>query len=573
MDKEKGNRKSSFYWKVLQKDRALLAVSLLFNIISAAAGVFIAIFLQKLVDFAVAGEKRGFTDTIIAAFLYILAYACFYYIYAFLSKKLLLNVTRRLRESVFSGIFRRCYRDFYEVNSADYISALTNDLKLVEDNYLLPLFSITEYTVSFAATLFLLLKLSPMITLILFVSMLIMFLVPGTIGKFLQIKQERLSDQYSKFTARIKDFFSGFEVIQSFNLISHIRKDFDRQNKELSEIKYKADLLFVLNNSASEFLALFSQIITIFVTAYLLLTGHITMGTLLAIIQLSGSFVMPLLMLMQNFPKVQSVVPIMKRMEEMEGYRNNSDSRSDKPEFDDRITVSDLSFSYDEDKPVLKDLTFAIEKGKKYAIVGGSGSGKSTLAKLLLGCYNNYEGRITYDGKDIRNIPSREISTFASMIHQNVYLFDKSIRENVCLYDDYPEEKLEKALISSGVAKFLPETAQQIDTPVGENGASLSGGQRQRIAIARALIRETPLLILDEGTSAIDLQTSNEIEQGLVRNKGLTLITITHKLNEELLKMYDQIIYMDRGRIADLGRYTDMYAAGGDFYQFCTGTE
>ncbi len=278
------HKKNSYYWRILSNNRFFLTITVLLNVIASISGVFVAVFLQRIVDQAIDGDRKGFVETIVHASLYLLAVTAIYYMYSFLSNKLLRKVTTKLRETIFFGIFRRNYKDFYENNTADYISILTNDVKLVEENYLTPLLTIIEYSASFIATIFLLLKLNLFITVILIISMLFMFLIPGTIGHLLQKKQNHLSNQFVIFTSKIKDLFSGFEVIHSFHMISHINKEFEEQNAELSSIKYKADLLFSLNNSISEFLAMFTQIITIFIAAYFVMLGNITMGTLLAII-------------------------------------------------------------------------------------------------------------------------------------------------------------------------------------------------------------------------------------------------------------------------------------------------
>ena len=569
MNKKQISKKASYYWRIFKKNRILLVLNVIFSIIASGAGVVIALLLKKIIDITVAGDMERFKTVLLQNILFLCFFAVFYYISSKLSKILLRNVTRNMRKSIFDGIFQRNYQDFNEVNTADYISVLTNDIKMIEDNYLHPLFEIVQYTMAFVFSLVFLLIISPLITLVLFIGMILMLLIPGAIGKMLQKKKAVLSSQNSVFTVKIKDLFSGFEVIKSFHLIDHMRGHFIKENNALAERKYETDKLFVLNETASQMLALFSQVATIFTAAFLVIQGEITMGTLIAIIQLSGGFVMPLVFIMQNLPKIQSVAPIMKRVEQFDDYRDTTFQGKSKPEFQNKISISNLNFSYHEEQSVLEDVTLEIEKGKKYAIVGESGCGKSTLVKLLLGYYSNFTGDISFDHTKLMDCEVAKISELAAIIHQNVYMFDKTILDNICLFQDYPEEAIKNAVNLSGVDKFLPVMQDQLATMVGENGANLSGGQRQRIAIARALVKGTSLLVLDEGTSSIDLQTSNDIEQNLIGNKDLTLITITHKLNEELLSLYDKIIYMSQGRIIEEGSYTELYAAKRGFYNFC----
>lgn len=567
--KVKKQKKVNYYLKIFKHNRLLLAVNILVTMIVAAAGSLLALLLKNIIDVTVSGDMKQFVRSLLFNVLYLTGFAIIYFVGAIINKRMIRNVILNMRQSIFKGIFRRNYSDFYEVNTADYISVLTNDIKLVDENYIQPLMGIIDNGLSFLFTLAILLFVSPMLTLLLFVGLVLMLLIPGMIGQKLQVKQEILSGGYSTFTSKLKDLFSGFEVIRSFHLFGHVSEQFDQENTSLSDKKYKADKLFVANEAASQFLAVFTQIFTIFAAAFLVIKGTITMGTLVAVMQLAGSFVMPLVYLMQNFPKLQSVAPIMKRMEQYEDYIDSSFCGREVPQFKDKITVSDLSFSYHEEQSVLENINLTIEKGKKYAIVGESGCGKSTLVKLLMGNYPGYTGDINYGGTSLKDCNIESLNELVSIIHQNVYMFDKSILDNICLFKSYPEEKINQAIRQSGVEKFLPVMTDNLNTLVGENGSNLSGGQRQRIAIARALVKGTPILILDEGTSAIDPQTSYDIEQSLLQNEDLTLITITHKMNENLLSSYDQIIYMDQGQIIEMGSYSELLSAKKGFYNFC----
>lgn len=563
------NKKTNYYLRIFHHNRLLLSFNILFVLIVSAGQAVIALLLKNIIDITVSGDRNRFLKSLLLSLGYMVLFALFCYISSLLSKMLMRNVIRRLRNSIFHGITRRNYQDFYEVNSAEYLSVLTNDIKMVEENYIQPLSSTIENIVSFLFTLVMLIFISPIVTLFLFVCFLLMVIIPGIIGQKLQGKQEIVSGGYSDFTTKMKDLFLGYEVIRSFHLFRFIKDQFQIENDALASKKYQADKLFVLNETMSQSLAFFSQIITIFIGAYLVIKGNITVGSLIAIMQLAGSFVMPLVMVMQNFPKIQSVAPVLKRMEQFDDYIDTSFPGKLKPHFENSIKIEEVSFAYKKNQPVLRDISLEFMKGKKYAIVGESGCGKSTLVKLIMGYYNNFKGDITYDKMSLKDCDVSEISELASMIHQNVYMFDRSILDNICLFKDYSMEEIQKAVEVSGVEKFLPAMQENLETMGGENGINLSGGQRQRIAIARALIKGTPILILDEATAALDQQTANDIERNLLSKKDLTIITVTHKLDEELLGKYDQIIYMENGNVVECGSYTELYGAKKSFYQFC----
>ena len=218
--------------------------------------------------------------------------------------------------------------------------------------------------------------------------------------------------------------------------------------------------------------------------------------------------------------------------------------------------------------PCISGISLSIKKGKKYAFVGKSGCGKSTLIKLIAGYYSDFKGNVLYDEDNLSIVDVDKITALSSIIHQNVYMFDESILDNICLHEDYSKEELQSALSDSGLLHFIEQVPNGLEYHVGENGNNLSGGQKQRIAVARALIRKKPLLILDEGTSAIDMQTAYDIESRLLAISDLTLLTITHNMSKDILELYDEIIFMADGRIIEHGTFETLIAKHAAFYDF-----
>ncbi len=554
----------------LKENKLLLVITVFFNVISSAAVVFIAILLQRITDVAISGDLSAFKKTLLTSVIFILLIGILSYIYSLCSKRFIRNLTKMLRQNVFHGIFRRNVQDFTSVNTADYISAFTNDIKMIEDNYIVPLLETLQNIVIFLVTLVVLFIISPLIAVCLIVCVIVMLTLPSLLGRVLQTRQEALSKQLSFFTSKLKDLFSGYEVIKAYQMGKHIKKEFENENNKTVNAKYHADKLFALNESISGILAFLTQFSGLFIGAYLIIIGDITPGTLLALIQLSSTFVSPIMVMMQNIPKIKGIKPVIKRMHDMADYVDTSFTGTLSPSFTESIVVEDLSFSYNENQPVLRNINLTIHKNKKYAIVGHSGCGKTTLIKLLTGNYSSYDGSIAYDGSDFHNLNMEQLHQMYSIIHQNIYMFDDSIKQNICLHETFTTQELEVALKTSGVSQFLTHTQNGLLSPVGENGLNLSGGQRQRVAVARALIRKKPILILDEGTSAIDMQTAYDIESKLLAIDNLTLITITHNLSEDLLGLYDQIIYMENGSVIETGTLKELLSEQTRFYHFFT---
>ena len=202
--------------------------------------------------------------------------------------------------------------------------------------------------------------------------------------------------------------------------------------------------------------------------------------------------------------------------------------------------MESLDFSYG-DKPVLKNADFRFERGGKYALTGPSGCGKSTLLKLLLGWLPEYSGTICFDGRNAKDFTTEELQHQMSYIEQDVFLFNTTIRDNITLGEDFTEKQIDRAVRASALAGDLANMPLGLDTPVGEDGSNLSGGQKQRVAIARALIHNRSILLVDEGTSALDQKNADIVEESLLGNPDLTLILVSHHLTPERKAQFTKV--------------------------------
>ena len=303
---------------------------------------------------------------------------------------------------------------------------------------------------------------------------------------------------------------------------------------------------------------------------YLMYKKSITVGTAIIIIQLSTHIVGPVKLSISLINQIRSVAMIADKIEEILEDTHDDFENTKLENFSKSICIENLNFSYTEERKALDNINITFDKNKKYAIVGESGSGKSTLIKLLMRYYNDYEGKISIDNLNIKNIYSSDLYKNISMIQQNIFMFDDSIKENIRLYSNHDDKDILDACKRSGLDKLLNKLPNGINSLVGENGNKLSGGEKQRIAIARALINNTQILILDESTSALDNETAYNLENSLLNLENLTLITVTHKLIKNILNRYDEIIVMKNGKIIEKGNFEDLINIKGYFYSLYT---
>ncbi|MEG2686690.1 MAG: ABC transporter ATP-binding protein [Christensenellaceae bacterium] len=544
----------------------LLFATITFSLLANIALVLTSKQSEWLFDALSAKDVERFTEVIILAIGYIFIIGGLFYIYLVCSRKLIKKVLAKLREKSFAGIMQKDMKTYYQQNTSEYISVLTNDINLIEENWMKPMLGVCESIGMFVTTVVMLVYYSPWITLTIFATSALAFLIPNAMGKYLSKRQQGLSNELAAFTNKVKNIFSGFDVIHSFNMLLHINKNFATYNEQLAQRKYEADHFKVMNDTIGQVLGITIQIGTSCLSAYLVLKGEISIGVLAAVMQLCARFVTPLMSMMNSMSLIKSMKPIIQKFDELSHVPERMVGKQ--PHFNEGITVSQMSFGYDE-HPVLTDINLLIQPTRKYAIMGESGCGKSTLVKLLLGYYTGFTGSIRYDDENVLELDAFALNEMVSIIQQNVYMFDETVRYNICLQQEYSEQSLVAAAQKSGCLKMLTEELNLL-TKVGENGANLSGGQRQRIAIARALIRNTPILVLDEGTSAVDMQSAYEIEDNLLAIRELTLFSILHKTSEALLQRYDEIIYMNSGRIVEQGSFAELMAAKAAFYEFYT---
>lgn len=451
------------------------------------------------------------------------------------------------RISTFDGILRRNSRDFAKNHSADYVSALTNDMSTIQERYSILFMGVVAVSMMiFAAAL--MFYYQPLVSVCAIFSALVMTIVPLLLGGVSAKWQERRSKQLAALTAMLCECFGGFETIVAFGIGRQIRSRFQECSKELRDCDCHAEGLDAFIDSLAQLLSILAQTGILVLSCWMVFKGRMTIGAMVVFTGLNGSFCSGLSTALILVPMLKSARPVTDRINELADYVCDEKQGEKQPSFRECVEVKRLGFGYDEDTAVLKNLSLTLHQGGKYALTGESGSGKSTLIHLLLGDYPDYEGGIYYDGTELKELRRDKLYQVAACIHQDVFLFDDTIRNNICLFEEFSDEQFARALRASGVSKFTDTFPEGVSYQVGERGERLSGGQKQRIAIARALIRNTDFLILDEGTSALDEQTAVEIEGELLKMEKLTLLTITHHLKKP--EAYDAVFALRAGRLA-----------------------
>ena len=472
------------------------------------------------------------------------------------------------KDLAFSHLSQKSIRAFSQENTGRYLSALTNDTNSIEENYLNQSFLMVSQVLLFFGSLGMMLWYSWKLALATILLSLIPIAVTLVTGGKLAAREKKVSQENEGYVSMLKDLLSGFSVIKSFKAEDQVRSRFAQANAWLEHIKARRRWLYFLISAMSTCLSFLVQFGIFLFGAYLAIRGEITPGTVLIMVNLCGLLLSPIQTVPQYWASRKAALALMDKLAELTAQNQQESGVSIPATLSQAITLDHVSFGYEPDKPILQDLTAQFQAGKTYAIVGGSGSGKSTLLHLLMGASGAYTGSIAVDGVELREVDAHSLYDLMSLMGQDVFLFDDTIRNNLTMFRSFPPEEVADAVERSGLSQLLQARGE--DYRCGENGVNLSGGEGQRISIARCLLRRTPVLLLDEATAALDNATAAAVTQSILDLTGTTRIVVTHRLEPQLMAQYDGILVMRDGRIQEQGSFSDLMDRKGYFYSLFT---
>lgn len=419
-----------------------------------------------------------------------------------------------IRNRVATDISNSTYQEFHSKSSGTYLSWLNNDVQTLNDQAFKQLFLVIK---GISGTIFAVVTLNHYhwsLTVATLFSLMIMLLVPKIFASKMREVSLNLTNQNEAFLKSSETILNGFDVLASLNLLYVLPKKIKEAGILLKMVIQRKTTVETLAGAISFFLNIFFQISLVFLTGYLAIKGIVKIGT------------KPI------FLKLYSINPIeSNKMNDIEPNEVNRDF----PLYE----AKNICYKYG-DKEILKNLNFCFQRNEKYLILGESGSGKSTLLKLLNGFLRDYSGELRFCGDDIKKTSYLNMVSNVLYVDQKAYLFEGTIRDNILLEENYTDEEILQSLEQVGLSvKDFPNNI--LDYYVGDDGRLLSGGQKQKITLARGLIRNKKIVLIDEGTSAIDRRTSLAIERKILDREDLTVIIVTHAPHPELKQYFTKI--------------------------------
>ncbi|MDT0686729.1 ABC transporter ATP-binding protein [Autumnicola psychrophila] len=478
------------------------------------------------------------------------------------------GMLRDIRNKIYYKIIELPISFFSEKRKGDLISRITSDVQEIQSSFLSMLEMFIKEPLTLLFTLAAMIAISPKLTLFVFIFLPISGLLISSIGKKLKAKSTSAQQENANFLSMVEETLSSLKIIKGFNAEDRFRKKFtnstSRLNQILNSLLHRQDLASPL----SEFLGV--VVITVilwFGGNMVLIEGSMDASTFIGFIVLTYNILTPAKAISKATYSIQKGNASAERILEIMETESNLKDKTDavrKTSFDSDIHIKNVSFQYEKEK-VLKNFSLDVKLGETVALVGQSGSGKSTIANLITRFYDVNEGAIFIDGEDIRDISKGSLRSLMGLVTQDSILFNDTIKNNIALgKENATEEEIIDALKVANAWEFVKDLPLQLETNIGDSGNKLSGGQKQRLSIARAVLKNPPIMILDEATSALDTESEKLVQKALENMmKNRTSIVIAHRLST--IQNADKIVVMQKGQIVEQGRHEDLLTKGGNY--------
>ena len=383
--------------------------------------------------------------------------------------------------------------------------------------------------------------------------------VKFVVMKYFAKKQKQFIDEFiqrnQKYARWFGDTVGGVREVKLFNIYDKKQEEFAHNQKDIIEKQKQIDVLSQWNIIIDSIMVQFLSTLLYILGANLVFDLQLSVGSVFAFITYSTYVTGPISAILNIGYLISGIIPSTIRYYSFMDLNEEADSRKNTTLCLDDLKLEKVFFAYEKHKYILNNVNILFEKGSKTAVIGRNGVGKTTIINLLTRMYEPVRGRILLGAENISELSLQEYRNMVSVVSQQIYLFDDTIRNNICLYKQVDDAAIETACRDSGLMDFIKEVS--LDYMVGQNGAMLSGGQRQKIALARAMIHDKPIIIFDEATSNTDSYSEQQIN-GLLNTKlkEKTVIVITHK--KEILSKMDQIVVLEDGAVADIGAYDEL---------------
>lgn len=524
---------------LLKRHKGKVIGMLFWATIASASNIYAGYKLSAYYDiFTAPNIKQAVLTSVWLIFVWVISVVLYYFSSCY-QAKLIKIFNTDLRTQILNQISNLQYSEYEKREPGEYASWMVNDITQIENNSIKPFFYAMESLTMAFFSVIALYCIHPLILVLCILSSLILSIVPKLFEKSLTQISTRLSGINESFSQKVFNTIQGFEVF----LISNARKDMKKRLKgmceDLEEEKFNLKRKNAQMTMYSHSLFRMCETGVCCLTAVMAFLNIVSGGAVFSISNISNRFLNGVNNFWENFVLAKSSEKILSKFQSV----SLDDKKPSCPTIQQKIELKEFSICYG-DKVVLQNVNLEFDIGKKYALIGESGSGKTSIVRAIVGLSDHYTGRILLDGVEKKNYDIDSVFSQISYISQNVYLFNDTLRYNLTLGHPYSDEEIYSVLSYVNLIGFLETLPDGLNTIIGDGGKNISGGQKQRIVIARSLLQKKKIFIMDEGTSALDQKNAHMIEDMIMDDPHLTLILITHHLQEENRSKFEKIYHL-----------------------------
>ncbi len=551
---------------------ALMAVMLIITGLNLAAPSI----QQRAIDFITITEKRlnvdlgGLGRSLVLLGVVYAASSVFTYLQGILSAKLSQYTVKTMRRDLFDNLVHLPIKYFDTHRHGDLMSRMTNDVENISTTISQSIGSIISGVLTVLGSFAIMMVYSPLLTLISLSTIFLTIIVSSVMTKFMRKYFMQQQILLGRINGHVEEMVTGYRTVVAYSKEQDAIDEFSSMNDELRRCGIRAQICGGVMGPLMNCISNFGFVLIAAFGGWFTMRGMITVGTIQAFILYSKQFSRPINEIANQYANIQTAIAGAERIFEVmeaEHETDNGTSYFTAKNVKGDICFKDVVFGYEEGKTVLKGLDLDVKRGQKIAIVGATGSGKTTVVNLLTRFYDIDSGSITVDGVPITDIRMAELRRSIAIVLQDTVLFSGTIEDNIRYgKENASPEEVKAAAAHANADEFIERLPEGYAAQLSEGGSNLSQGQRQLLAIARAVLAEPPILILDEATSSVDTRTEMHIQSAMVAlMKNRTSLIIAHRLST--IRDADKIVVIDGGRVAEMGSHDELIALGGCYYK------
>lgn len=536
------------------------------NIITAFSMILLAIFAplksfvaQWLIDSP--SIKAIFVSVLIGAAVVAMSHICEYIVRNTFNRMATRSVSE-IRGVLCENLKNMSLSQIHVLPMEDWQSAYTNDLKIVCDDYYFGLFNMAMWGSMGLVAVVYMAVISPALLIVSLVMVCFPFIGPRLFADKLRKTKSEYAKSYNTVCSKINEMLHGTETLLTYGKHSFLFQKMQRVSDDNMQKDFDMKQTETVATIITSLITWIPGFVIMVAGAMLVVQGKLTVSYLITANGLLNFIISPFRQTANSYQSVKSARAVKDRIDELLAQKTSNQMEKKNIEIT-SIDIKKLSFGYGE-SDVLKNVNLTIKKGEKVAIVGASGSGKSTIMKLIGRFYLNYRGRISINNEDLKTLSDATLYSSVGYIPQEPFIFADTVRNNICLGRNCSDEEVWSAIEKVGLTELVSSLPDGINTELAEGGGNISGGQKKRIAVARALIRDCDTLLIDEMTSSLDIETTDEMVK-LILSLSCTVIMITHDIFDSYMDGFSAIYYIENGGIAESGTYQRLLEQNGNF--------